>query len=85
MLLPASMATINSQVRAGHERTCWTQEEDGCASEIFRSAELAEHVLSGPIDSPFRESLEEFFDHGGDDVARGYGINSDAVFAPFRG
>ena len=85
MLSPASMATINAQVRTGHERTCWAQEEDGGASEIFRSTELSEHVLSGPIDSPFGESLEEFFDHRGDNVAGRYGINSDAVFAPFRG
>ena len=85
ILLPASMATINPQVRTGHKRTCWAQEEYGGTSEIFRSAELSEHVLSGPVDSPFGESLEEFFDHGGDNVAGGYGINSNAVFAPFRG
>ena len=82
--LPASMATINSQVRTSHVRTCWAKEEDSGTSEIFRSTELVEHVLSGPIDSPFGESLEEFFDHGGDDVTGGYCINSDTVLAPFR-
>lgn len=85
LLLPAGMATIDSQIGARHVRTCWAEEEHSGSSKFFGFAEPAEHVLRRPFDLSFGVPAEELFDHGGDDIARRYGVDANTILSPFRG
>jgi hypothetical protein len=79
------MTTIDAQVAASHEAAGVAQQEDGSSTVIFRAAQLAQHVLLGPLGLALRESLEQLLDHLGDDVTGGECVDADAILAPFRG
>lgn len=83
--LPACMPAIYPKIGPSHVRACWAEEEDGCSPKVFWLAEFAEHILGWPVDSPFGVEAKELFDHCGYNVAGGYGIDTNAVLAPFRG
>ena len=69
VLSPTRVSTIHTKVGAGHVRARCAEEEYRRASEVFRFAELAQHVLRWPIDSALGVALEELFYHGGDYIA----------------
>lgn len=79
------MPTIHAQIAARHEAARITDEEDRRSPVLLRVAEFAQHVLGGPVTPALGVLLEERFHHGGDDVARGNGVDADAVGAPFGG
>ena len=83
--LPSSVASIDSQIRAGHEAAGIADEEDASAAVLLGRAEAAEHVLGGPVGAALGELLEQLLDHGRDDVARRDGVDADAVRAPLGG
>lgn len=78
------MPPINPEVRPSHERARITDQENRSAAVLVRVAELAEHVLLGPLGAAFRVLLKELLDHGRHDVARAQRVDADAVLAPFR-
>lgn len=49
MVLPCSVATVDSEIASGHEATGVADKEDGCASVFRGLAETAEHVLLWPL------------------------------------
>lgn len=79
------MAAIHPQVTPRHEATGVTKEEDGSSTVLIWGRESAEHVLLWPLIAPLRVLVEQFLDHGGDNVARGDGVDADVELAPFRG
>ena len=83
--LPSRMSTIDPQIRPGHETGRVAEQEDGGASVLPRLAQLAQHVLRRPLGPPLGVLLEKLLDHGGDDIARRYRVDPDAVLAPFGG
>ena len=84
LFLPACVPAVYTEIGPCHVRACWTEQEHRCAAKVFRLAELAEHVLRGPICAALWVEAKELFDHRGDDVAWRYGVDADAVLAPFR-
>ena len=77
------MATVNPQIRSGHEAASLAKEENSSAPVFLRVAETAKHVGVGPVGPAFGERLEQAGGHGGDDVAGGDSVDADAVLAPF--
>lgn len=78
------MAAIDPQVSTSHEARGVAYEEDRRASVLVWPTQLAEHVLRGPVSSPFWILFKECLDHRSDDVPWRYGIDSDAMLSPFR-
>ena len=83
--LPSSMSTINLQITARHKAARITDAEHRSAPVLFRNTELSQHILRRPVAPTLRVFFEQSFDHGSRDVARGDGVDADAVGAPFRG
>lgn len=81
--LPGSVAAIHSQVASRHEATSITEEEDGSTTVFIWVGESAEHVLLGPLIATVRELVEQLLNHGGDNVARGDGVDADVELTPF--
>ena len=82
-ILPSGVPAIHSQVASGHKAACVADQEHCCTTILGRRAQTAKHVLSGPLLATLGVLDEELLDHGGDDVARGDGVDADAVLAPF--
>ena len=79
------MTTINSEIASGHEAAGIADEEDASASVFVWVAELAQHILRGPVAASLGVLLEEGLHHLCHDVARRDGVDADAVGTPFRG
>lgn len=79
------MSTVNAQVTTSHEAARITEQEDRRTAVLLRTGQAAQHVLLGPLVAALGEVDEELLDHGGDDVARGDGVDADVVLAPFGG
>lgn len=79
------MASVNPQVASGHEAASIADKEDAGASVFVWVAELAQHVLSGPVAASLGVLLEESLHHLSHDIARRDGVDADAVGTPFRG
>lgn len=79
------MTTVNAQITSSHEATGITEEEHSSAAVLLRARQTAQHVLLGPLVAALGKFDEELFHHGGDDVARGDGVDADVVLAPFGG
>ena len=79
------MSTINLQITARHKAARITDAEHRSAPVLFRNTELSQHILRRPVAPTLRVFFEQSFDHGSRDVARGDGVDADAVGAPFRG
>ena len=76
------MPPVNPQVTPSHETARVAQKEDGGAAVLGRLAQAAQHVLLRPLGAALGELDEEGLDHVRDDVARGDGVDADAVGAP---
>lgn len=83
--LPGTVATINPQIRARHKAARLTNEEHSGAAVLLGLAELAQHILRGPVPFALGVLLEQRLDHGRHDVARRDGVHADAVLAPLGG
>lgn len=79
------MSPIHSQIAPRHEAACVTEQEHRRTTVLVWRRQSAEHVLLGPLVATVGELLEQFLDHGGDDVARGDGVDADVEWAPFGG
>lgn len=79
------MASVNPQVASGHEAASIADEEDAGASVFVWVAELAQHILRGPVAASLGVLLEESLHHLSHDIARRNGVDADAVGTPFRG
>lgn len=77
------MATIHAKVTSSHEAAGIAEKEDSGATVLFRSGETGKHVLFGPLVAAFGELDKQLLNHGGDDVARGDGVDADVIGAPF--
>lgn len=83
--LPSSVTTINAQVATSHKAASITEQEDSSTTVLLGTRQTAQHVLLGPLVASLGEVDEELLHHGGDDVARGDGVDTDVVLAPFGG
>lgn len=83
--LPSSMPTIDPQITPSHEAARVADAKHRRAPVLLGHTELAQHILRRPVAPALGVFLEQGFDHGGRDVARGDGVDADAVGAPFRG
>lgn len=79
------MPAIDPKISARHEAARIAEQEDGGAAVVLGGAELAEHVLAGPLDLALREPVEQRPHHVRHDVARGDGVDADPVLAPLGG
>lgn len=65
-LLPSSMATVNPQIRSGHESTGIAEQEYSGATVVLRLAELVQHVVSGPLRLALGVLHKQLLNHLGD-------------------
>lgn len=79
------MATIHAEIATSHEAACIAKQENSGATVLLRSGEAAKHVLLRPPFPTLGELDEQLLNHSGDNVARGDGVNSNVVGAPFGG
>lgn len=79
------MASVNAQVTASHKAARIAEQEDSRTAVLLRAGQTAQHVLLGPLVAALGEVHEELFDHRGDDVAGGDGVDADVVLAPLGG
>lgn len=79
------MPTIDPQITPRHKAARVADAKHRRAPVLLGHTELAQHILRGPVAPALGVFLEESFDHGRRDVARGDGVDADAVRAPFRG
>lgn len=79
------MATVHAQVTPSHEAARITEQEHRGATVLLRAGKAAQHVLLGPLVAALGELDEQLFNHLGDDVARGNGVDADVVLAPLGG
>jgi hypothetical protein len=83
LLSPCSMPTIDLQVTASHKAARIANAEHGRTSVLFGRAELAQHVLRGPVAPALRVLFKQCFHHSRRDVAGRDGVDADAVGSPF--
>lgn len=81
--LPRAMAPIDPQITGRHETTRVANQKHRRATILIRHAQFAQHVLRRPLSPPLRVLLEQLLYHGGHDVTRGDGVDTNAVLAPF--
>ena len=83
-MLPTRMTAIYSYIGTGHHTGRWRHEENCGSSEVLWLAQLTEHVLSRPVDPSLRMQAKQLLHHCCNDIARGYGIDADAMLSPLR-
>lgn len=83
--LPSGMSTIHAQVTASHKAAGIAEQEDRGTAVLLRTRQTAEHVLFRPLVAALWELNEQVLHHGGDNVARGDGVDTDVVLAPLGG
>ena len=84
LLSPRAVAPVDPEIAPGHEAACVAQKEHGSSPKLFWCAQSVEHVALGPLLPPLWICLEEGLGHGGNDIARRYGVDTDTVFTPLR-
>ena len=66
---PSSIATVNDQRRAGHERRSVAKHEQRCATVLLRSRQTLHHVLALSQLFQMRLIFEVLLDHLGNELA----------------
>lgn len=82
--LPGSVAAVDEEGATGHEAASVRQAEESRASEFLGQRQTTEHILGFPSGAGGGVLLEDFIDHGRDDVAGAERVDADAVTAPFH-
>lgn len=83
--LPSGMPTVYPQIRTRHKTTRTTHQEHPRAPILLRPTQFPQHILRWPVSPALRILFEQLFHHGRHDVARGNGVDADAMGAPFGG
>lgn len=81
-ILPSRVPPIDAQIGARHEAASVAEQEDGGTAVVLGAAQLAEHVLAGPLDLAVGKFVEQRPHHICDNVSGGDGVDANPVLAP---
>lgn len=76
------MTTVDTDITASHEAAGIAEEVDRDSAVVLRLGQTTKHVLLGPLGAALGILDEQLLNHGGDNVARGDGVDSNAILTP---
>jgi hypothetical protein len=79
------MPSIHTEVTTRHEATRITDQKYRRTAILLGLGQPTQHVLLGPVVAAIGELHEQIFDHRGDDVSGGDGVDADGVLTPLGG